>query len=185
MMILGKNIKVVSVLFFLVFFLSVFAGCTEEKSDTGEDFAFTTLDGETTHLSDYRGKVVILDMWATWCSPCQLQMLELRKVYENYSRNDVEIFSIDIDQRETIQQINSFLDIYNENSYELTWIFGMDDGSIWDTYKVGSGGIPALCIFDRDGALTFSHEGLTVYNETPQGYPSDLTKLAPILDNLI
>lgn len=163
-----------------------FSGCTENKPTApGEDFAFTTLEGAIKHLSDYRGKIVILDMWATWCSPCQYQMLELRNIYENYSRTDVEILSINIDQRETVQQIQSFLDEYREYGYELTWVFGRDDGSIWDAYKVGDGGIPALCIFDRNGILSFSHEGLAVYDQIPQGFPSDLTKLAPILDNLL
>jgi hypothetical protein len=42
-----------------------------------------------------------------------------------------------------------------------------------------------LCIFNRDGLLSFSHEGLTVYDQIPQGFPSDLIKLAPILENLL
>lgn len=112
-------------------------------------------------------------------------MLELQKVYENYNRNDLEILSINIDQRESVQLIQSFLDEFKEYGYELPWVFGRDDGSIWQTYKVGNGGIPALCIFNRTGTLTFSHEGLAVYNQVPQGFPSDLVKLAPILDNLL
>lgn len=170
----------------LLFMLSVFSGCTEKEAiSPGDDFRFTTLAGETKYLSDYRGKIVILDMWATWCPPCQIQMLELRKIYQNYSRNDVEILSIDIDPRESVQQIQSFLDHNRDNGYELTWVFGTDDGSIWETYKVGNGGIPALCIFDREGVLSFSHEGLAVYDEVPIGLPADLTRLAPILDSLL
>lgn len=176
-------------LFFLVFlfFLPIgFSGCIDDKApDSGDDFSFTTLDGETKYLSDYRGRIVILDMWATWCSPCQFQMLELRKIYENYSRNDVEILSIDIDPRETVQQIQIFLQTYQDYGYELTWVFGRDEGSIWETYQVGDGGIPALCIFDREGILSFSHEGLAVYNQIPPGYPAELTKLAPILETLL
>jgi thiol-disulfide isomerase/thioredoxin len=170
----------------LLFVLSVFSGCTEKEDvSPGDEFRFTTLAGETKHLSDYRGKIVVLDMWATWCPPCQIQMLELRKIYQNYSRNDVEILSIDIDPRESVQQIQSFLDDYRDNGYELTWVFGTDDGPIWETYKVGSGGIPALCIFNREGVVSFSHEGLAVYDEVPIGLPADLTRLAPILDSLI
>lgn len=170
----------------LLILITFFSGCTELTSNTqGEDFTFTTLAGETKHLSDYRGKIVILDMWATWCSPCQYQMFELRKIYENYSRNDVEIISIDIDPSETIQQIQSYLDDYRNYGYELSWIFAGDDGSVWEAYKVGNGGIPALCIFNREGLLSFSHEGLTVYDQIPQGFPSDLIKLAPILENLL
>ena len=128
---------------------------------------------------------MILDMWATWCQPCQLQMLELRKAYENYSRNDLEILSIDIEQSETSQQIQSFINAYKQYNYNLTWIFGKDDGSIWNKYKVGQGGIPALCIFDKKGKLYFSHEGLAVFSEIPQGYPQGLIKLAPIINEIL
>ena len=170
----------------LLLLLSFFSGCTENKTtNLGDDFSFITLNGDTKYLSDYRGKVVILDMWATWCSPCQYQMLELRKIYVNYSRDDVEILSINIDQRETSEQIQSFLQSYQDYGYPLTWIFGLDLGSIWTTYQVGDGGIPALCVFNREGILSFSHEGLAVYNEIPTGYPEDLTKLAPIINELL
>ena len=169
-MILIPGKKLTSVLILVFLFLSLFAGCTEEKKiDTGVDFAFISLDGETKHLSDYRGKVVILDMWATWCGPCKRQMIELRSVYENYSRDDVEILSIDIDQRETVELVQNFL-----SDFEYAWTFGLDNGSIWETYKGASGGIPTLCIFNRDGNLSFSHEGLLVQ-----------TKLTPILDTFI
>ena len=166
----GKKLTSVLILVFVFFFLSVFAGCTEEKKiDTGGDFVFTSLDGETKHLSDYRGKVVILDMWATWCGPCKLQLSELKEVYKNYSRDDVEILSIDIDQRESMELIQSFL-----SDFEYEWTFGLDNGSIWETYKGASGGIPTLCIFDKNGTLSFSHEGLIVQ-----------TTLTLIIDKLI
>ncbi len=106
-------------------------------------------------------------------------------MYENYSRNDLEILSIDIEQSETSQQIQSFINAYKQYNYELTWTFGKDDGSIWSKYKVGQGGIPALCIFDKKGKLYFAHEGLAVLSETPQGYPQGLAQLAPIINELL
>jgi len=152
--------------------------------DSGEDFVFTSLDGAEIHLNDYRGKVVILDLTATWCQPCQYQMLELKKIYENYSRDDLEILSIDMDSRETAQQLQSFKDAFKEYGYELNWVFGMDDGSIWEKYKKG-GGIPTICIFDQKGKLHFSKEGICIYSEIPQGFPSDTTQLAPKIDELL
>ena len=151
--------------------------------DEGDDFAFTALDGSEMHLSDYRGKIVILDMWATWCSPCQYQMLDLKKAYDNYSRNELEILSINIDSSETAQQIENFIDQFAQYGYDLSWIFGMEDDSL-DEY-MPSGSIPTLCIFDQKGNLYFSHAGFSPYSEIPEGFPEDTVTLVQKIEELI
>ncbi len=50
--------------------------------DTAPDISFTTFDGQTISLSDYRGKVVFLDFWATWCGPCRMEMPHIQKLHE-------------------------------------------------------------------------------------------------------
>ena len=161
------------------------AGCIESNHDEGEDFSFTALDNTIKHLSDYRGKVVILDMWATWCGPCAAQMSELRKIYDFYPPNDLEILSIDIDTRESTGMIQQYRETFQDTyQISLDWVFGRDDGTIWSRYQIG-GGIPTLCIFDQEGTLYFSHEGVSIFDETPPGYPDDLTRLRPILDELL
>ncbi len=151
--------------------------------EEGDDFAFTALDGSEMHLSDYRGKIVILDMWATWCSPCQYQMLDLKKAYDNYSRNELEILSINIDSREDAQQIQDFIDQFAQYDYELSWVFGMEDDSL-DEY-MPSGSIPTLCIFDQKGNLYFSHAGFSPYSEIPEGFPEDTVTLVQKIEELI
>jgi thiol-disulfide isomerase/thioredoxin len=183
-----KSKRYVLAIIALFSFTSILSGCLE-KEDKGEDFRFTTIYGERSHLSDYRGKVVILDMWATWCGPCQFQMTELKKIYDTYNRTDLEIISLDIDLDETAQQVQNFLAWFKTSiGIELNWIFGMDDGSVWDTYMLERGGIPTLCIFDKQGILQFSHEGIAVFSEIPP----ELSHLSPpppqlslIIDNLL
>ncbi len=184
-MIISKTFEKISFFILIVLLLPLFSGCIGSEEDVGENFVFTGLSGETKHLSDYRGKVVILDMWATWCGPCQLMMVELEKVYENYSRNDLEIISVDIDGRENAQKIQEFRDWFVQNyNIELNWIFGMDDGSISEKY-MNEGLIPTLAIFDQKGRLHFREAGLCGFKEIPYGLPSNTTLLAPILDELI
>ena len=171
----------------IILLLACLSGCDEPSNNngTGNDFEFTKLDGSKGHLSDYRGKIVILDLWATWCGPCQTQMTELKKIYENYSRNDLEILSIDIETSETSQQVQDFIEWFkNQYDIELDWIFGMDDGSIWQEYII-NGYIPTLYIFDQDGKIKFRDEGVAVYLEIPQGWPTDTTILGPKIDALL
>jgi thiol-disulfide isomerase/thioredoxin len=163
-----SGIKKPSVLFlvFLFFFLIVFAGCTEEKSTTGEDFAFTTLDGETKHLSDFYGKVIVLDCMAVNCQPCMFQMFELKKISENYSKNDVIILSIDVwvSSGETASMLQDTIDEFkNQVNVTLDWTFGLDDlhGTIQNTYA--SAGVPTLYIFDKKGNIYYSHVGYEDY----------------------
>lgn len=172
----------ISFLILSIFLISLFSGCFDTtKKDTGDNFSFTTLDGTVKNLSDYRGKVVILDMWATWCNPCRIMMKELSKIYQNYSRDDLEIISVDIDSRETAQDVLYFFEVYN---LEYNWTFGMDNGSILEKY-MNEGLIPTLTIFDKTGKLYFRETGVCGFVEIPQGLPDNTTLLAPIINKLI
>ncbi len=164
-----KSVKSLSSIVLLLLLLSILSGCLESSTnnsaeDNGEDFVFTTVNGNVKRLSDYRGKVVIMDMWAIWCGPCQYQMLELEKAYENYSRDDLEIISINIDTSETSQQIIEFIEGFAQFGYELDWVFGNDDGSIWEEYQMSGGGIPTIYIFDQNGNIYYSDEGYHPYS---------------------
>jgi len=176
----------ISFLILFILLISVFSGCFEEsEKDVGDNFIFTALDGSVKNLKDYRGKVVILDMWATWCGPCQIMMKELKKVYENYSRDDLEIISVDIDSRENVQMVQNYRAGFAQTyGIELDWIFGMDDGSISEKY-MNEGLIPTLAIFDQKGRLYFREAGVCGFVEIPSGLPNDTTLLAPILNGLI
>lgn len=167
--------------------LPLLTGCLESS---GRDFSFTALDGSTVHLRDYRGKIVILDLMATWCTPCKYQMQELKKIDDAYSDQEVVILSVDIDTRETAQQLRQYKqDFAATYGYPLEWTFGLDDGSIWEEYKYtapGSDGpgIPMIYIFDQSGNVHFRHTGLAVYDKVPPGWPSNAQKLAPVIDEL-
>lgn len=170
----------------LISLFSYLSGCiNSNESDEGEEFVFYSLDGRNINLSDYRGKVVILDMWATWCNPCHAVMPELKKIYDYYSRDKLEIMSVDIDKRESVQLIQSFIEWF-EDQYdtELNWIFGQDDGSISEKY-MNESAIPTLAVFDQKGRLYYRKAGVHAFKEIPSGFPEDTPTLAPILDELI
>lgn len=149
----------------------------------GKDFAFYDLNEEIKHLSDYTGKVVILDLWAISCKYCQYQMFELKKVYENYSADNVKILSINVNPSETDSYVEDFLDQFKKAGYELKWIFGQQKDNL-NEYMPG-GGIPALTIFDKNGIKKAEKTGLAFYNKIPEGYPSDDFFIKDEVDNLI
>jgi len=158
-------------------------GSTDDNTDTGHNFSFTLLDGTTKELKDYRGKIVIMDLWATWCQPCQYQMLELRKAYENYTRDEVEILSINTDYRETATQIQDFLDQFAYYGYNLDWVFAKEDDDLASYNPEGS--IPRLCIFDQDGNIYWEHSGLTFYSEFPDGWTGEKITLKEKIETIL
>ena len=173
-----KQIIIAIVIVFSFVFLS---GCLDSsESFEGDEFVFTNLDGAHVRLSSYSGKVVILDLWATWCGPCHAVMLELEKIYKDYTRDELEIMSVNIDERESVEIIEEFIiEFENQYNIELNWIFGRDDGSISEKY-MNEGAIPTLAVFDQKGRLHYRKAGVHVYSEIPNGYPENTPMLAPI-----
>ena len=174
-------ISLISIIFLSIYSLS---GCTDNQSsnvDDGEDFKFQGLDGSIHYLSEYRGKIVILDMWATWCQPCGLQMIELEKLYKYYDKEIVEIISLDIETRETIEMVNQYINEFKNYNIYLDWVFGMDIDNVWEKYKINDG-IPTLYIFDQNGHTYYQHEDVRVYTEIHEGWPQKTIKLKDKID---
>ena len=79
--------------------LSIFWGrqcATSETQETAPDFSLSTINGETLKLSDFKGKVIILDFWATRCPPCRREIPDFIKLYDNYKAHGLVIIGIGI-----------------------------------------------------------------------------------------
>lgn len=118
------------------------------------DFELTDIDGQKFQLSDFKGKVVVIDLMATWCGPCITEMGHLRDIYSEYSSEDLVIISIDVDDTETIAQLSDFRSTYGDD-----WTFAANGGSVGQTYQAT--GIPKIYIIDQEGLIAFSHTGVT------------------------
>jgi peroxiredoxin len=83
------------------------AGPQSPSSTTGKaaDFALGDLDGNTVRLSDYKGKVVLLNFWATWCSPCASEQPHLEKLYRSYKDRGFVVLAVSMDGPETIAEV--------------------------------------------------------------------------------
>jgi thiol-disulfide isomerase/thioredoxin len=113
------------------------------------DFELTTLDGKTIKLSDYRGKKVILNFWATWCPPCKAEMPHMQNFYEENKDKGVEILAVNLTNMDKgIDDIQTFV-----KDYSLTFPIPLDEeGVAGTTYQAFT--IPTSYILDEKGIIT-------------------------------
>ncbi|RSD25019.1 redoxin domain-containing protein [Mesobacillus subterraneus] len=113
------------------------------------DFELNTLDGQTIKLSDYRGKKVILNFWATWCPPCKAEMPHMQNFYEEYQDQGVEILAVNLTNMDKgTDEVQKFVD-----EFGLTFTIPMDEeGYAGTTYQAFT--IPTSYILDENGVIT-------------------------------
>ncbi len=110
------------------------------------DFTFPGLDGKMVSLSDYKGKVVLVNIWATWCPPCVDEMPSMEKLYRKFKGGNFEILAVSIDEP-GLKAVAPFMKKSN-----LTFPALIDsEGAIKTVY--GITGIPESFIIDKRGIL--------------------------------
>ncbi|MFK8793260.1 peroxiredoxin family protein [Planococcus plakortidis] len=118
------------------------------QGQAAPDFTLTDQDGETVKLSDYRGKKVILNFWATWCPPCRAEMPHMQQFHENNAGGDVEILAVNLTAQDNGDEaIRSFID-----EFGLTFSIPMDEtGSTAQTYQIRT--VPTTFILNTKGEI--------------------------------
>lgn len=125
----------------------------QKTSAKAADFSLSTTDGKTLKLSDLKGKVVILDFWATWCPPCRKGIPDLIDIKKRFGSKGVEIVGISVDQ-ETKPDVVPFIKDYGIN-YPVVYA----DNGIVVNYG-GIRAIPTTFVIDKEGKIVASYEGL-------------------------
>lgn len=118
------------------------------QGNIAPDFELKTLDGESVKLSDFRGKKVIVNMWATWCPPCRAEMPDMQKFYDKYKDEDVAILAVNMTTTEKSEDdISKFL-----NEFEITFPVVLDkENKVALTYQ--SFALPTSYIIDSKGII--------------------------------
>lgn len=152
------------VTFFISFFaMAVFQAVVAEPAP---DFAIPHSTGTTT-LKDLRGRVVYLDFWASWCTPCRRSFPWMNEMKAKYADRGLEIVSINLDQERALaetflQQVPASFTVVYDSAGELATRYGLK-------------GMPTSFLIDRQGKLRYHHVGFLVKKQ--EAYEAEIKQL--------
>ena len=126
----------------------------QAKTNTASDFTVIDMDGNSVNLSDYFGKPIIINFWATWCGPCKSELPAFDTAIQEYGQ-EITFLMVNLTDgfRDTISGVTDFV---SENNYSFPVYFDTEYSAA-NAYRVSS--IPLTVLIDREGNLYKSHIG--------------------------
>ncbi|WNS73854.1 TlpA disulfide reductase family protein [Bacillus sp. DTU_2020_1000418_1_SI_GHA_SEK_038] len=119
-----------------------------EEGRRAPDFTLADLNGNIVKLSDYKGKKVLLNFWATWCPPCKAEMPHMEKLYQKYKKDGFEILGVNVT---TSEKNRNHVDQFVED-YQLTFTIPLDEkGKAFSDYSIMV--YPTSFFIDSDGII--------------------------------
>lgn len=126
------------------------------------DFKLATISGEEFHLSDFRGKVVMLNFWGTWCPPCRKEIPDLVNLQTKYKKDGLEIVGITLNSG-SAAEIQKFADKKHMNYTILTDFGNNETHAVTNLYGQAIGqpisAVPTTFIIDREGYIVKGYTG--------------------------
>ncbi len=132
--------------------------CSKDKkspTDLAPDFTLKTLAGQQITLSQLKGKVVLLDFWATWCGPCRESIPHLVQLYNANRENGFELIGMDVDKGD-VEAVRGFV-----KSMDIPYPIVVAPDDVVKSYRVT--GIPATILIDKEGKI---RERIAGFNST-------------------
>lgn len=141
----------------------------EYSQQTAPEFTLDDIDGQTHRLSDYRGKVVILSFWATWCPPCRYEMPSMERLRKLVEGEDIEILAVNVGESEDA------IFIFTAD-YPVEFSLLMDrDGAVIQDYPVI--GLPTTYVIGPEGRIRYRAVGSREWDD-----PALINRLRGLLE---
>lgn len=135
---------------------------TEARLDVGStmpEYSAVSLDGSKFNLADHRGKVVLLNLWATWCGPCRYEIPELQSLHDRYKGKGFEVVGVSIDEGGA-EAVREFVD-----EQKMTYPVVLDpEGKLANIMETSV--LPTTVLLDRDGKVVWKKMGAVMPNDT-------------------
>ncbi len=136
---------------------------TIARSETAAapDFKLKDVAGKEVALSDYKGKVVVVNFWATWCGPCNLETPWLVELREQYHKKDLEIIGVSVDSLDEYDpaDISAFI-----KEHKVSYPVVMATREMVNDFGPVTG-LPTTLVIDRQGKVQYRHRGLISFDD--------------------
>jgi peroxiredoxin len=129
------------------------AGATAlQPSAIAPDFTLRSMDGPNLRLQEQRGRVVMINFWATWCGPCRQEMPHLAKLYDKYRGSGFELLAVNVDEEQA-----KAIGLAQKLDLKFPVLFDGEKKQVSGLYDLKA--MPSTVIIDRDGRVRYIHRG--------------------------
>lgn len=152
------------------------AGDTNKGFESAPELTLKDLNGNDVSLSDFKGKVVLVNFWATWCEPCQVEIPWLIEMQQKYSSKGFTILGVDVDDEgNNVVSAYTAKERFNVNGEKLPMNYPILRGNDAVADKFGGLlGFPTSFLISRDGKIVKKVQGLVDYDEIKNAIESQL-----------
>ena len=126
----------------------IFAGCTRKPAGTAETGGWTLDNKQRATLADYKGKVVVLDFYATWCEPCRAETPRLVQLQKQYQQQGLQVVGLNVGGADDRDEVPAYA-----KEFGIQYPLGFPDDEFADSFLGDNQNIPQAFVFDRNGKL--------------------------------
>jgi cytochrome c biogenesis protein CcmG/thiol:disulfide interchange protein DsbE len=150
--------------------------CPANAKPANLNFTLQDMNGKSVRLSSFRGKVVLLDFWATWCAPCKIEIPWFEEFQNTYGKQGLQVVGVSVD--DPADKLQGYARVMKMNYPVLV---GLRHDDLQDTYGPMLG-LPTSILISRDGKVCDKHMGLTGKNKFEEEIKALLGAEPPPLD---